>query len=212
MKVKEKMYETRGRPRKFTPGDTIEWKLRAPDSLLLELRICARAGNRSVNEEIVARLMVSLNYRPNLNLIKTIKGEKLISFAARFEDWLSSLVFCEDEEKFVGRNKSPVDKKLWIWRAGERILVHGKAASYSMRIPENLADEIKIMARIQHRSLNDEILTRLMDSLGYFTERLLAQNDDVQSLKVLCLLFDEFLSDKLKEAESGYFAGDTGGS
>ncbi|MEQ9883231.1 Arc family DNA-binding protein [Pectobacterium brasiliense] len=211
MKVKEKMYETRGRPRKFTPGDTIEWKLRAPDSLLLELRICARAGNRSINEEIVARLMVSLNYRPNRNVIKTIKGEKLISFAAKFEDWLSGLVFCEDEERYVNRSQTSADKNLWVWRAGERILVRGKVASYSMRIPENLADEIKVMARIQHRSLNDEILTRLMDSLGYFTERLLSQNDDVQSLKVLCLLFDEFLTEKIKEAESGFFVGDTNG-
>ncbi|MBN3262967.1 Arc family DNA-binding protein [Pectobacterium brasiliense] len=205
MKVKEKMYETRGRPRKFTPGEVVEWKLRAPDSLLLELRICARAGNRSVNEEIVARLMVSLNYRPNRSLIKTIKGEMLISFAAKFEDWLSGLVFCDNEGKLVNRTQSSIDKKIWVWRGGERILVRGRGASYSMRIPENLADEIKLMARIQRRSLNDEILTRLMDSLGYFTERLLAQNDDVQSLKVLCFLFNEFLTEKLEEAESGYF-------
>ena len=34
--------------------EAVEWRLRAPDNLLMELRICARAGNRSVNEEIIA--------------------------------------------------------------------------------------------------------------------------------------------------------------
>ncbi len=41
MKVKEKMWDGRGRPRKFQPGEAVEWRLRAPDNLLMELRICA---------------------------------------------------------------------------------------------------------------------------------------------------------------------------
>nr|WP_255322596.1 hypothetical protein [Enterobacter cloacae complex sp.] len=37
----------------------------------MELRICARAGNRSVNEEIIARLLLSLNYQTGKPVIKT---------------------------------------------------------------------------------------------------------------------------------------------
>ena len=39
--------------------EAVEWRLRAPDNLLMELRICARAGNRSVNEEIIAAFIVA---------------------------------------------------------------------------------------------------------------------------------------------------------
>jgi hypothetical protein len=60
----KRKWDGRGRPRKFQPGEAVEWRLRAPDNLLMELRICARAGNRSVNEEIIARLLLSLNYQP----------------------------------------------------------------------------------------------------------------------------------------------------
>ncbi|MDA4818888.1 Arc family DNA-binding protein, partial [Enterobacter hormaechei] len=84
MKVKEKMWEGRGRPRKFQPGEAVEWRLRIPDNLLMELRICARAGKRSVNDEIMARLLLSLNYQPDVPLIKTADAEKLISLAVKF--------------------------------------------------------------------------------------------------------------------------------
>jgi hypothetical protein len=92
MKVKEKMWDGRGRPRKFQPGEAVEWRLRAPDNLLMELRICARAGNRSVNEEIIARLLLSLNYQPGKPVIKTAEGERLIALAVRFEEWLGQLL------------------------------------------------------------------------------------------------------------------------
>lgn len=201
MKVKEKMWEGRGRPRKFQPGEAVEWRLRAPDNLLMELRICARAGNRSVNEEIIARLLLSLNYQPGQPVIKTIKGERLIALAVRFEEWLGDLL--DDEcEKLEEKNKSlPRQEQLWMWREGERILLPGKTTGYSMRIPENLADEIRAMAKVHKRSLNDEMLTRLMNTLGYFTERLLDQNEDAQALKVLCMEFEVFLKDKINEAE-----------
>ena len=167
MKVKEKMWDGRGRPRKFQPGEAVEWRLRAPDNLLMELRICARAGNRSVNEEIIARLLLSLNYQPGKVVIKTAEGERLISLAVRFEEWLGNLlneVDGEAEEK----NKVPVhQEQLWMWREGERVLLPGKTTGYSMRIPENLADEIRAMAKVHNRSLNDEMLTRLMNTLGY---------------------------------------------
>nr|QVQ59872.1 Arc family DNA-binding protein [Enterobacter cloacae complex sp.] len=72
-----------------------------------------------------------------------------------------------------------------------------------MRIPENLADEIRAMAKVHNRSLNDEMLTRLMNTLGYFTERLLDQNEDAQALKVLCMEFEVFLKEKIREVEKG---------
>ncbi|WP_318386853.1 Arc family DNA-binding protein [Enterobacter sp.] len=70
-----------------------------------------------------------------------------------------------------------------------------------MRIPENLADEIRIMARIHKRSLNDELLKSLMNSLGYFSKRLLEKNEDTQALKVLCMAFEWYLKEKIAKAE-----------
>jgi hypothetical protein len=40
-----------------------------------------------------------------------------------------------------------------------------------------------------------------MNTLGYFTERLLDQNEDAQALKVLCMEFEVFLKEKIKEVE-----------
>lgn len=212
MKVKEKMWDGRGRPRKFQPGEAVEWRLRAPDNLLMELRICARASNRSVNEEIIARLLLSLNYQPGKAVIKTVEGERLIALAVRFEEWLGNLlneVDGEAEEK----NKVPVRQgQLWMWREGERVLLPGKTTGYSMRIPENLADEIRAMSKIHNRSLNDEMLTRLMNTLGYFTERLLDQNEDAQALKVLCMEFEVFLKEKITEVEKEDLPWDEGES
>lgn len=201
MKVKEKMWDGRGRPRKFQPGEAVEWRLRAPDNLLMELRICARAGNRSVNEEIIARLLLSLNYQPGKPVIKTAEGERLIALAVRFEEWLGRLLD-EGSVEVGGGIKTPLkQEQLWVWREGERILLPGKTTGYSMRIPENLADEIRAMAKVHNRSLNDEMLTRLMSTLGYFTERLLDQNEDAQALKVLCMEFEVFLKEKIRGVE-----------
>jgi hypothetical protein len=57
------------------------------------------------------------------------------------------------------------------------------------------------MARIHKRSLNDEMLTRLMNSLGYLTERILDNNEDTQALKVLTMAFEWYLREKISEAE-----------
>ena len=80
-----------------------------------------------------------------------------------------------------------------------------------MRIPDNLAEEIRIMARVHKRSLNDEMLTRLMNTLGYFTERILDQNEDGQALKVLCMEFEVFLKEKIERAEKDELPWDKGG-
>jgi hypothetical protein len=68
-----------------------------------------------------------------------------------------------------------------------------------MRLPQNLADEIRIMARVHKRSLNDEMLTRLMNSLGYLTERILDNNEDTQALKVLTMAFEWYLREKFRK-------------
>lgn len=208
MKVKEKMWEGRGRPRKFRPGEAVEWRLRAPDNLLMELRICARAGKRSVNDEIIARLLLSLNYHSEKPVIKTAEGERLISMAVKFELWLGELLDsgeCQGDTEI--KTESP-EERLWMWREGERVLLPGKTTGYSMRIPDNLAEEIRIMARVHKRSLNDEMLTRLMNTLGYFTERILDQNEDGQALKVLCMEFEVFLKEKIAAAEKQAFPWD----
>ncbi len=203
MKVKEKMWEGRGRPRKFRPGEAVEWRLRAPDNLLMELRICARVGKRSVNDEIIARLLLSLNYQPGHPVIKTAEAERLISLAVKFEEWLGQLL----DRSGAGIDENTLQEahaeQLWMWREGERVLLPGKTTGYSMRIPENLAEEIRTMARVHKRSLNDEMLTRLMNTLGYFTERILDQNEDAQALKVLCMEFEVFLKEKISDAEKG---------
>jgi len=210
MKVKEKMWDGRGRPRKFQPGEAVEWRLRAPDNLLMELRICARAGNRSVNEEIIARLLLSLNYQPGKPVIKTAEGERLIDLAVRFEEWLNNLLDGGASESPDEIKKPLRQEQLWMWREGERVLLPGKTTGYSMRIPENLAEEIRAMAKVHNRSLNDEMLTRLMNTMGYFTERLLEQNEDAQALKVLCMEFEVFLNEKIKEVEKSDLPWDEG--
>lgn len=201
MKVKEKMWGHRGRPRKFIAGETVEWRLRAPDNLLMELRVCARIGERSVNDEIIARLLMSLNYQPHVPVIKTAEGERIISLAVKFEEWLGFLLGVSEGESVPAEAVSEQPRLSWMWRDGERVLIPGKTSGYSMRIPENLASEIRIMAKVHKRSLNDEMLTRLMNSLGYFTGRILDQNEDAQALKVLCMTFEWYLREKISEAE-----------
>ena len=200
MKVKEKMYEGRGRPRKFQSGEIVEWRLRAPDNLLLELRICARMGKRSINDEIISRLLISLNYQSDKEIIRTARAEKLISLAARFEDWLDSLLSVSGKGR-ASKDEGSQDENLWVWHKGERELISGKASGYSMRIPENLADEIRVMARVHGRSLNEEMLTRIMASMGYYTDRVLDQNEDAQALKVLCIEFEKYLKERIDDAE-----------
>ena len=201
MKVKENMWEGRGRPRKFRAGETVEWRLRAPDNLLMELRVLARMGQRSVNDEIIARLLISLNYQPDKPVIRTAEGERLISLAVKFEQWLDDVLGLNSEIESVDSGNQARHEDAWMWREGERVLIPGKTSGYSMRLPENLADEIRIMARVHKRSLNDEMLTRLMNSLGYLTGRLLDQNEDGQVLKVMCIAFEWYLKEKISEVE-----------
>ncbi|MGK0707052.1 Arc family DNA-binding protein [Yokenella regensburgei] len=201
MKVKENLYERRGRPRKFQPGETVEWRLRAPDSLLMELRVCARMGKRSINDEIIARLLQSLNYQSDKPVIKTASAERLISLAVKFEIWLSDMLGLNSEDAGSAVGSCVEDEHLWVWRDGVRELISGKASGYSMRIPENLAEEVRVMARVHQRSLNDEMLTRIMSSFGYYSQRVLDHNEDAQALKVLCIDFEKYIKERIEEVE-----------
>jgi hypothetical protein len=125
----------------------------------------------------------------------------------RFEEWLGKLLDGESVDVAEDVKVPPKQEQLWMWREGERILLPGKTTGYSMRIPENLADEIRAMAKVHNRSLNDEMLTRLMNTLGYFTERLLDQNEDAQALKVLCMEFEVFLKEKIRRWRKVTFRG-----
>jgi hypothetical protein len=46
-----------------------------------------------------------------------------------------------------------------------------------------------------------------MNTLGYFTERLLDQNEDAQALKVLCMEFEVFLKEKIRRWRKVTFRG-----
>jgi hypothetical protein len=191
----------RGRPRKLDPETKIEWRLRAPDNLLMELRICARIANRSLNEEINSRLSVSLGYQTGAKIIKTTEAEKLVSLTAYFSNWLSEFV------QMPNHNTSPAKPEaeneiVWFWRNGEKTPLEGKASGYSIRMPADLSEELKIMARIHKRGLNEEVITRLMVSLNYFTECVLDHNEDTQALKLLCLKFKEFIAEEILKAET----------
>ncbi len=179
----------------------MEWRLRAPNNLLMELRVCARAGDRSVNDEIIARLLISLNYQPHITVIRTVEGERLISMTVKFEHWLDFILGRENDFVIDSSAGNNAHEQAWMWREGERVLIPGKTSGYSMRLPQNLADEIRTMARIHKRSLNDEMLTSLMNSLGYLTERILDNNEGTQALKVLTMAFEWYLREKISEAK-----------
>lgn len=198
MKVKENLYEKRGRPRKFKAGDITEWNIRAPENLLMELRIFARTRQRSMNDEIMQRLMESLNYRPDMPLIKTVEGQQLQALSRKFYEWITET---HPEIPQKPDAESTADESTHAWIDERRVLLPGKTQQYSMRIPENLATELRLMAQINQRSINDEILTRLMHSLHYFTETWVGRDKDITALKVLALSFDKFIREQTESVE-----------
>ena len=90
MKVKEKIYERRGRPRKYTLGEVRYRVLWAPENLLLELRIAARVRGVSMNDEVVSRLVQSMHFTPKKPVIKTEEGERLLALARLFDEFIQS--------------------------------------------------------------------------------------------------------------------------
>ena len=98
MKVKEKLGDERGRPRKFAPGDEVRWGLRMPEDLLMELRISARVAGHSINDEMLSRLMASLNYKPKKETLDSQEGKRLVTLARYFSEFIESKVVNLEEE------------------------------------------------------------------------------------------------------------------
>ena len=192
MKVKEKMGEGRGRPRKYARGEIQYRKLWLPENLLMELRVAARVRNFTTNDEIISRLIASLNFSPRRHIIKTDEGQRLVALARLFEEVIQSRLDVI-REKYREEEKTPTEKKPFV---------PGKNRAFSSSFPENLRLDMDISARFNRRSVNMEIMVRLLDSLNYLTEQQLPENEEVKRLRELAILFDEFISGKVVKAEN----------
>ncbi|MFS7282047.1 Arc family DNA-binding protein [Serratia proteamaculans] len=106
MKVKENMNDGRGRPRKFAPDEEIRWGLRIPENLLMELRISARVAGHSINDDILSRLMASLNYTPKKEVITSEEGRKLVFLARLFSEFIEQHVAELSSKPELDTNKS----------------------------------------------------------------------------------------------------------
>ncbi|KMV67590.1 hypothetical protein [Erwinia persicina] len=192
MKVKEKLGENRGRPRKYSPGEVRYRVLWAPENLLLELRIAARVRGVSMNDEVVGRLVKSLNFTPKKPLIRTEEGERLLALARLFDEFIQARLDIIREEY---ARDHPVSQ-------GEREFIPGKMRRFSSSFPVNLKKDMEISARFNRRSMNQEIVQRLLGTLNYFTEQQLPENEEVQRLRSLAILFDDFITSRVAVAEN----------
>ena len=161
MKVKEKIYERRGRPRKYTPGEVRYRVLWAPENLLLELRIAARVRGVSMNDEVVGRLIQSLDFTPKKPIIKTEEGERLLALARLFDGFIQADL---DMLRYkYAKQAAGVADKLHF--------VAGKIPRCSSSLPVNLKKEMEVSSRVNQRSRNQENVQRLVGSLNYFSEQ-----------------------------------------
>lgn len=90
MKDNEKKTEGRGRPRKIAAGEEIRWGLRMPEGLLNELRLSARVAGHSINDEVLSRLIASLNYDPKKETVDTDEGKRLVKLSLLFNEFIES--------------------------------------------------------------------------------------------------------------------------
>lgn len=192
MKVKEKMGDGRGRPRKYARGEMQYRKLWLPENLLMELRVAARVRRYTTNDEIISRLISSLHFSPRRHVIKTDEGQRLVALARMFDEFIQSRLDVIRAEYQV-QDDALTEKKPFV---------PGKNRSFSSSFPENLRRDMEISARFNRRSMNMEIQDRLLDSLNYLTEQQLPENEEVKRLRELAILFDEFILDKVVVAEN----------
>ncbi|WP_237165038.1 hypothetical protein [Pantoea agglomerans] len=87
MKVKENMGDGRGRPRKYARGEMQYRKLWLPENLLMELRVAARVRRYTTNDEIISRLIASMQFMPGGTLLKRMRVRGLL----RWRGCLTSL-------------------------------------------------------------------------------------------------------------------------
>ncbi|WP_421589729.1 Arc family DNA-binding protein, partial [Rahnella aceris] len=181
-----------GRPRKYTMGEVRYRVLWAPENLLLELRIAARVRGVSMNDEVVGRLIQSLDFTPKKPIIKTEEGERLLALARLFDEFIQAHLDMLREK--YAQEATVVDDK--------RQFVAGKMRRFSSSFPVNLKKDMEISARFNQRSMNQEIVQRLLGSLNYFTEQQLPENEEIKRLRSLAMLFDEFIVSKVAVAEN----------
>ncbi|MGX9400668.1 hypothetical protein, partial [Pantoea dispersa] len=167
MKVKEKMADGRGRPRKYARGEMQYRKLWLPENLLMELRVAARVRRYTTNDEIISRLITSMQFSPRRHVIKTDEGQRLVALARMFDEFIQSRLDIIREKCRNDEDKN-TDKKTFT---------PGKSKAFSSSFPENLRRDMEISARFNRRSVNMEIQVRLLDSLNYLTEQQLPENE-----------------------------------
>ncbi len=192
MKVKENMGDGRGRPRKYARGEMQYRKLWLPENLLMELRVAARVRRYTTNDEIISRLIASMQFMPRRHIIKTDEGQRLVALARMFDEFIQSkldIIRAESQQEESGR-------------AEKKPFVPGKNRAFSSSFPENLRRDMEISARFNRRSMNMEIQERLLGSLNYLTEQQLPENEQVRRLRELAILFDEFILNKVIVAEN----------
>ncbi|RVU72188.1 hypothetical protein [Pantoea dispersa] len=200
MKVKEKMADGRGRPRKYARGEMQYRKLWLPENLLMELRVAARVRRYTTNDEIISRLITSMQFSPRRHVIKTDEGQRLVALARMFDEFIQSRLDIIREKCRNDEDKN-TDKKTFT---------PGKSKAFSSSFPENLRRDMEISARFNRRSVNMEIQVRLLDSLNYLTEQQLPENEEVRRLRELAILFDEFILEKVVVAENPIAGKETG--
>lgn len=192
MKVKEKLGERRGRPRKYAQGEMRYHKLWLPENLLMELRVAARVRGYTTNDELISRLVASLRFSPRRNIIKTDNGQRLVALARLFDEFIQSqLDIIREEHAAKGEDAG-----------GRKEFIPGKNTAFSSSFPENLRADMKISARFNKTSMNNEIMQRLLASFNYLTEQQLPENEEVHRLRELAILFDEFIYEKIGVAEN----------
>ena len=192
MKVKEKPGDGRGRPRKYAQGETQYRKLWLPENLLMELRVAARVRGYTTNDEVISRLVSSLQFTPHRPVIKTDEGQRMVALARLFDEFLRSRLDIIRRQHAAQENNG-ADKKTFR---------PGKNQAFSSSFPLNLRRDMEISARFNQRSVNQEIMERLLASLNYFTEQQLPENEEVRRLRELAILFDEFITEKVAVAEN----------
>lgn len=194
MKVKEKLGDGRGRPRKYAHGEMQYRKLWLPENLLTELRVAARVRGYTTNDEVISRLVSSLRFTPRRPVIKTDGGQRLVALARMFDEFIQSrLEIIRREYAENNHQHETGDRKTFV---------PGKNRAFSSSFPVNLRRDMEISARFNQHSVNQEIMERLLASLNYFTEQQLPENEEIHRLRALAILFDEFISEKVVVAEN----------
>lgn len=191
MKVKEELGPRRGRPRKFSAGETEQRNIRAPENLLMELRVAARLRGVSTNDEIISRLIQSMDFTPRKPVIKTEEGERLMALARLFDEFIQARVE-EIREKY--RDETPE-------QVGKKTFIPGPMRMFSCSFPVRLRDQMIISARFNQQSTNHEIYHRLLASFNYLTDQQLPENEEVHRLRSLAMMFDEFVISRVSDAE-----------